>query len=131
MGENFLSQLANNALFDIGKQNAFNAVSGTIPSMFQQFSSTGLGGAGGNLFSGNLGSAVGSTGSGLFSNIGNLLGNEKLLNTINAGTGLFNAYKQFEAGNKAMDLLDKKEERAADAYRRDVEADNRRRLLNF
>ena len=73
--------------------------------------------------------------SGLLSGLGtkalDFLGSEQGANAINAGTGLFSGWNQYKTGKDYSKLLKAQEARSADAYNRDVAADEKRQLLNF
>ena len=73
--------------------------------------------------------------SGLLSGLGtkalDFLGSEQGVNAINAGTGLFSGWNQYKTGKDYNKLLKAQEARSADAYNRDVAADEKRQLLNF
>ena len=59
------------------------------------------------------------------------LGSEQGTNAINAGTGLFSGWNQYKTGKDYSKILKAQEARSADAYNRDVAADEKRQLLNF
>ena len=73
--------------------------------------------------------------SGLLSGLGtkalDFLGSEQGVNAINAGTGLFSGWNQYKTGKDYSKLLKAQEARSANAYNRDVAADEKRQLLNF
>ena len=73
--------------------------------------------------------------SGLLSGLGtkalDFLGSEQGTNAINAGTGLFSGWNQYKTGKDYSKILKAQEARSADAYNRDVAADEKRQLLNF
>lgn len=73
--------------------------------------------------------------SGLLSGLGtkalDFLGSEQGINAINAGTGLFSGWNQYKTGKDYSKLLKAQEARSANAYNRDVAADEKRQLLNF
>ena len=73
--------------------------------------------------------------SGLLSGLGtkalDFLGSEQGANAINAGTGLFSGWNQYKTGKDYSKILKAQEARSADAYNRDVAADEKRQLLNF
>lgn len=73
--------------------------------------------------------------SGLLSGLGtkalDFLGSEQGTNAINAGTGLFSGWNQYKTGKDYSKLLKAQEARSANAYNRDVAADEKRQLLNF
>ncbi len=94
----------------------------------QVFSNIGNFATGSNaLVDGTLSGASG----GLFDGFLNTLGNEQLGNVLDAGFKGYGAIKNMGQQDKLMDLMGKQEARAADAYSRDREADDRRRLLTF
>ena len=73
--------------------------------------------------------------SGLLSGLGtkalDFLGSEQGTNAINAGTGLFSGWNQYKTGKDYSKILKAQEARSANAYNRDVAADEKRQLLNF
>ena len=73
--------------------------------------------------------------SGFLSGLGtkalDFLGSQQGANAINAGTGLFSGWNQYKTGKDYSKILKAQEARSADAYNRDVAADEKRQLLNF
>ena len=73
--------------------------------------------------------------SGFLSGLGtktlDFLGSQQGTNAINAGTGLFSGWNQYKTGKDYSKLLKAQEARSANAYNRDVAADEKRQLLNF
>ena len=73
--------------------------------------------------------------SGLLSGLGtkalDFLGSEQGVNAINAGTGLFSGWNEYKTGKDYSKILKAQEARYANAYNRDVTADEKRQLLNF
>ena len=73
--------------------------------------------------------------SGLLSGLGtkalDFLGSEQGVNAINAGTGLFSGWNEYKTGKDYSKILKAQEARSANAYNRDVAADEKRQLLNF
>ena len=111
----FLSAIGNTA-----SQGAANAALNTASnSLLSNFMSLGTPG----LSSGLL--------SGLGTNALDFLGSEQGTNAINAGTGLFSGWNQYKTGKDYSKILKAQEARSADAYNRDVAADEKRQLLNF
>ena len=69
--------------------------------------------------------------SGLGTKALDFLGSEQGTNAINAGTGLFSGWNQYNTGKDYNKLLKAQEARSVNAYIRDVAADEKRQLLNF
>lgn len=145
MGEGIFSSLMSN-LGNLGG----NAMSG-LQGLFSPAAATGAGGAGAGILTGAtsnaaspLMSAVGdaslamnpqslvpaaTTGGsgGIFS----ILGDPNLQGALQTGGGIFKGIQDYRAGNTAMDAINASNARAEDAYRRDVEADERRQALQW
>lgn len=60
-----------------------------------------------------------------------VLSNPNLQGALNIGGGIFKGIQDYRAGNAAMDAINAQNRRAEDAYRRDVEADERRQALQW
>ena len=60
-----------------------------------------------------------------------LLGSEQGANALNTGSGIFNAFNQYNQGKDYSKILKSQESRSADAYARDKEAAAKRQLLTF
>lgn len=111
----FLGAIGNTA-----SQGAANAALNTASnSLLSNFMSMGIPGLSSGLLSGLGTKAL------------DFLGSEQGTNAINTGTGLFSGWNQYNTGKDYSKLLKAQEARSANAYNRDVAADEKRQLLNF
>lgn len=117
-GEYFLSALGNTASQGVANaalNNASSSMMGNMMSLANPALNTGL-----------LSSL-----SSLGGKAWDLLGSEQGANALNTGSGIFNAFNQYNQGKDYNKILKSQEARTADAYARDKEAAAKRQLLTF
>lgn len=129
--QSFLSNAGNTAI-QTGAQQLSNVMSpGLLSDLSQQAMQNAMPALGNGVTSFLDTAGSSALNEGLLSQLGNVLGNEKLLNAVNAGSSLFGAYNQFKNASDMKELMSKRAGMEEDAYKRDVEADKKRQLLNF